>query len=89
MDQLQEATNTVKKMLGGKGKKLAAHEVHIRRTAEKGKYIARHILKDKQGNLPVDGQRSEAEYSLGSPEEMIAHLQQHLGSEPDQDDEEA
>lgn len=80
----------VKKILGGKGKKLSAHEIHLRRTAEKGKYIAKHVLRDKQGNSPVDGQRGEAEYSLGSPEEMLAHIQQHMGApEPDQDDEES
>ena len=83
MDDALQATG---KILGGKGKKLHAHEIAVRRTAEKGKYIARHTLRDKEGNHPVDGQRGEAEYPLSSPEEMMAHLQTHMGSEP-QDDE--
>ena len=81
MDQL----SGVQKILGGKGKKLTAHEVHIRRTAEKGKYIAKHVLRDKDGNPPMDGQRGEAEYSLGSPQELMSHMQTHMGSEPDQE----
>ena len=85
MDDIMQAVG-VSKILGGKGKKLHAREVHVRRTAEKGKYIAVHKLTDKHGNPPTDGQRGEAEYPLSSPEEMIAHLQQHMGSEP-QDDE--
>jgi hypothetical protein len=78
------------KVLGSKGKKLRAHEIHVRRTAEKGKFIARHELRDKDGKPPTDGQRSEAEYSLSSPQELMAHMQQHMGEqEPDQDDQEA
>ena len=70
------------------GKKLQAHEIHVRRTAEKGKYIARHMLRDKDGNPPTDGQRSEAEYALNNPQELMAHMQQHMGDgqEPDEDD---
>jgi len=86
MDQLSQAPD-VQKILGGKGKKLHAHEVHVRRTAEKGKYIAVHKLTDKHGNSPTDGQRGEAEYPLSSPEEMLAHLQQHMGSEPEAEEE--
>lgn len=74
------------KILGSKGKKLHAHEVRIRRTAEKGKYIAVHQLRDKQGNMPEDGQRGEMEYPLSSPEEMLAHMQQHMASEPEDED---
>ena len=87
MDQSSQAPD-VQKILGGKGKKLHAHEVHVRRTAEKGKYIAMHKLADKHGNPPTDGQRAEAEYPLSSPEEMLAHLQQHMGSEPAEAEEE-
>jgi len=83
------ASPDVKKILGGKGKKLKAHEIHVRRTAEKGKFIAKHLLRDKEGNHPSDGQRGEAEYSLSSPEEMIAHLQQHLGADDQEEAEEA
>jgi hypothetical protein len=79
------------KVLGAKGKKLRPHEIHIRRTAEKGKFIAKHVLRDKDGNPPMDGQRSEAEYSLSSPQELMAHMQGHMGQdqEPDADDQEA
>jgi len=82
MDDALQATG---KILGGKGKKLHAHEISIRRTAEKGKYIARHTLRDKEGNHPSDGQRAEAEYPLTSPEEMLAHVQKHMQS-PDEED---
>lgn len=85
MDELAAASD-VRKILGGKGKKLHAHEVHIRRTAEKGKYIAVHKLRDKQGNMPTDGQRGEAEYPLSSPEEMLAHVQKHMQDFDDEDD---
>jgi len=81
-----KGTSNVDKILGGNGKKLHAHEIRIRRTAEKGKYIAVHQLRDKHGNMPNDGQRAEAEYPLSSPEEMIAHLQQHMGNEPDSEE---
>lgn len=81
------------KILGSKGKALHTHEIHVRRTAEKGKFIAKHDLRDKNGNPPTDGQRDTAEYALNSPQELLAHMQQHLGQQPqpgqdqDQDDE--
>ena len=87
MDTLK-APPEVKKILGGSGKKLQAHEVHIRRTAEKGKFIAKHILRDKHGNAPEDGQRAELEYPLSSPEEMLSHVQTHMGSLATDDEEE-
>jgi hypothetical protein len=71
------------------GKKLIAHEIHVRRTAEKGKYIARHMLRDKDGNPPTDGQHGEAEYALNNPQELMAHMQQHMGDEPEADPDEA
>ena len=74
------------KILGAKGANLKPHEIHVRRTAEKGKFIARHILRDKNGLPPTDGQRSEAEYALNSPQDLMAHMQQHLGQEPGQQD---
>lgn len=77
-----------KKALGGKGKTLRAHEIHVRRTAEKGKYIARHMLRDKDGNPPMDGQRGEAEYALNNPQELLDHMQQHMGQEPEADEQE-
>jgi hypothetical protein len=76
----------VDKILGGKGKKLHTHEVHLRRTKNKG-YIARHELRDKDGNAPTDGQKSDAEYSLPDKYAMLAHMEQHMGTpSPDQDD---
>lgn len=75
------------KVLGSKGKKLSAHEIHVRRTAEKGKFIAKHILRDAHGNPPMDGQRGEAEYPLTTPQELIAHMQQHMGSDDGDGDE--
>jgi hypothetical protein len=80
------------KILGSKGKTLHTHEIHIRRTAAKGKFIARHDLRDKNGNPPQDGQRDTAEYPLGSQQEMLAHIQQHMadgdqqGQEPDDEE---
>ena len=74
------------KILGAKGANLKPHEIHVRRTAEKGKFIAKHILRDKNGQPPHDGQRSEAEYALNSPQDLMAHMQQHLGQEPGQQD---
>ena len=47
------------KALGGAGKPLHSHEVHLRRT-DNGGYVATHHLRDKNGRPPQDGQRSEA-----------------------------
>ena len=73
-------------ILGGKGSKLSTHGMHISRTDNK-KYLVRHELRDKQGNPPTDGQRAEATHSLNSPEELLAHVQQHMplesASEPE------
>lgn len=76
-----------RKVLGGAGAKLHSHEVHLRRTDNKG-YIAHHQLRDKHGNPPSDGQRSEAEYALPDKAAMLAHLEQTMGAEPQGDDEE-
>lgn len=90
MDQISpvsEMPSAARKILGGKGKKLHSHEVSVRRTDGKG-YIAKHQLRDSKGNLPQDGQRSEAEYALPDKEAMLAHMQQHLGDqEPDEQEE--
>jgi hypothetical protein len=84
-DQMPQSAQ---KILGGSGKKLHTHEVHLRRTKNKG-YIARHELRDSKGNPPTDGQRHEAEYALPDKAAMLAHMEQHMGDqqEPDQDDE--
>lgn len=79
--------DVAKKILGGKGKKLHTHEVHLRRTKNKG-YIARHDLRDKQGNPPMDGQRGDAEYSLPDKAAMLAHMQEHMGDEEPEEDNE-
>lgn len=86
--------NAAAKILGNRGKKLHPQEIHVRRTAEKGKFIAKHVLRDKEGNSPMDGQRGEAEYSLSSPQELMAHMKQHMagpepGQEPDDDEAQA
>lgn len=76
------------KILGARGAALKPHEIHVRRTAEKGKFIAKHLLRDKNGNRPTDGQRDEAEYALNSPQELLAHIQQHMGAAQPQDGQE-
>lgn len=73
-----------KQILGARGKKLHTHELHLRRTKNKG-YIAKHDLADKEGNPPTDGQRSSAEYSLADKKAMLAHLAQHMGDEEPDD----
>lgn len=64
-------------VLSGKGAKLKAHEMHLKRT-DNGKYLLTHDLRDAQGNMPTDGQRPQANYALNSPEELAAHIQQHM-----------
>jgi hypothetical protein len=75
-----------KRILGGKGAKLHTHEMHLRRTANKG-FIAKHDLRDKHGNSPQDGQKGEAEYSLADKAAMLAHVGQHM-DEPEEEEEE-
>jgi hypothetical protein len=78
------------KILGGKGKKLKAHEIHLRRTANKG-YIAKHIMRDRDGNPPMDGQRGELEYALADHDAMLKHVDEHYNDTADasEDDTEA
>lgn len=76
------APDQVRKILGGKGKKLHTHEIHVRRTENKG-YIARHDLRDRHGNHPSDGQRSEKEYALPDKAALLAHMEQHMGEPAD------
>lgn len=88
MEHTLQIPDQVKKTLGGKGRKMHTHEIHLKRL-EDGKVLARHTLADRQGNPPQDGQRSEKEFALNSPEELAAHIQQHMGPmEPDEDDQE-
>lgn len=79
LSQISDAPNVARKILGGKGKKLHAHEAHVRR-AEKGSYVISHDLRDRDGNPPTDGQRSTKEYTAANEAEMLAHMQQHMGA---------
>lgn len=72
-----QAPAHVRKILGGRGRKLHTHEMHIRRTANKG-YIARHELRDSKGQPPADGQRGEMEYALPDHEALLAHVGRHM-----------
>jgi len=85
MDRTTAAPQEVQKILGGKGKKLHAHEIHVRRTENKG-YIARHMLRDKHGNYPMDGQRGEAEYALANHDELLSHMKDHMADIPDEEE---
>lgn len=79
-------TKEVKRILGGRGKKMHVHDMHLRRT--QNGYIAKHNLTDQHGNPPQDGQRSEEEYNLSNPEELASHVQKHMGAQPDDEEEE-
>ena len=92
MNQLSatQPADAAGKILAGKGKKLHVAEMNLRRTANKG-FIATHTLRDKHGNPPMDGQRGSKEYALANAQELMAHVQQHLGGSapaagPDQGD---
>ena len=78
-------------MLGAKGKRLRTHTMNISRTDNKG-YIATHELRDRDGNPPMDGQRSQKVYGLKDHNELAAHVAKHMGPppppEPDEDEEE-
>jgi hypothetical protein len=65
------------KVLSSKGSKLHTHGMNIRRT--KNGYVAKHELRDSKGQPPSDGQSGEAEYNVGSPKELAAHVQEHMG----------
>jgi hypothetical protein len=58
------------------GKKLKTHEIHLRRT-ENG-YVAKHILRDHNGNPPDDGQRGEKEYNFDSLANLASHFAEHM-----------
>lgn len=81
----EQGTSAVRKILGGKGAKLHTHAMHLRRTANKG-YIAKHEMRDSKGQPPKDGQDPEREYSLANKAQMLAHVEQHMGDQPQQDD---
>jgi hypothetical protein len=58
----------------------------IDRTDNNG-YIARHELRDDEGNPPTDGQRSSKVYGLQSHEELAAHVAKHMGPPPPEETE--
>lgn len=87
MARTLEPPEQAKRILGHRGRKLHTHELHIRRTANKG-YIARHDLRDSKGQPPDDGQRGEAEYAIPDQERLLAHVARHMGPpEPPEPDE--
>lgn len=79
-----DAQTDARKILSSKGAKLKAHEIHLRRTANKG-YVAKHLMRDQDGNPPTDGQSPEQEYHANNLAELQAHLGQHFGP-PEEDD---
>lgn len=85
-DNQLQVPKSVRAELGGKGKKLRTHRMTLERL-EKGKVLATHQLADKNGNPPTDGQRSQMQYAL-NPDELASHVEQHMGAEPGQEDEE-
>lgn len=87
-EQATQIPAAVKRTLGGHGKKLHSHEVHLRRTSDGKGYIARHDLTDSQGNPPTDGQRGSAEYALPDKAAMMAHMEEHMGQAPEPDEDE-
>jgi hypothetical protein len=74
------------KVLGHMGKRLRTHEIHLRR-AENG-YIAKHLLRDKEGNPPSDGQRAEREYTFDSLSNLAAHYAEHMPEKEGSDEDE-
>ena len=78
-----DVKKAAKEALGGKGKRLSPREIHIQRTQNKG-YIARHMMADKKGNPPTDGQSHERMYGLANHTELLKHLSEHFGPEDEE-----
>jgi hypothetical protein len=72
-------------VLAAKGAKLRTHSMSIDRTDNEG-FIARHELRDKDGNPPTDGQRSTKVYGIKDHADLAAHIAKHLGP-PEPEDE--
>jgi hypothetical protein len=49
----------------------------IDRTDNEG-FIARHELRDKDGNPPTDGQRSSRVYHMNNADELREHVGKHF-----------
>ena len=75
-------------MLGSKGKKLRTDEMNIKRTDNSG-YIATHELRDRDGNPPMDGQRSRKVYGIANHKDLAAHVTKHMGPPEESPEEEA
>jgi hypothetical protein len=67
-----------KRALSSRGKRLHTHEMHVRRT-NNGGFIARHDLRDRNGQPPNDGQSDSAEYGLADQAALAEHIGQHFG----------
>lgn len=94
MDTMTQAPEAAK-ILGGKGKKLHSHAMHLRH-ADNGGYVSTHDLRDKDGNMPADGQRATAEKIHPDMDALVAAVKEHMqqnaqgqpgAAEPDADDE--
>lgn len=79
--------DAAKAVLGAKGSKLHPEEIHLRRT--KNGFVAKHILRDKDGRPPTDGQRDSAEYNLADPKEIAEHMAEHAATMQPQEPAEA
>lgn len=53
------------------------HEIHLKRLAE-GKILAKHILADRDGVPPADGQRGDAEYALNNSDDLADHVKRYM-----------
>ena len=65
-------------VLAEKGAKLRTHAMSIDRTDNNG-YVVSHELRDKEGNMPTDGQRSSKRYHMNNAEELKEHVGKHMG----------
>lgn len=74
------AASAASAILGSKGEKLHTHEMHIRRTDNKG-FVAKHDLRNEHGQHPQDGQKSDAEYALANKKALLAHIDQAIPDE--------
>lgn len=80
-----KGTPHARRILGGHGRELHTHDMHIRRAHNRG-FIARHIMRDSKGQPPDDGQDSEREYVLANKAALLAHVDKHMDEPPPPDD---
>jgi hypothetical protein len=79
---MDSPVDSAAKVLSSKGEKLHTHEMHIRRSDNKG-FIAKHDLANKHGAPPSDGQKSSKEYTHSNMKELLANVEQHM-QQPDE-----